>query len=732
MFHRRLTLIMVAMCAVALVLGAQVINLTIAQGADRREAAERVLSSLRLVRTVRGTIVDRKGRVLAEDRPCFDIRVDYKVITGEWAYKQARRDAYRDHRADWGEISFDQREALIAQYRGPYDEQLDRLWRMMVDVGNLSSEELERRKRVIMSRVQAISADVTGRALARRERETGGPVELREVATTIAEERGDHALLPAVTDEVAFEFRKLVDELPGVSVVAARTRVYPYQRFEIDVMRDTLPTPMRADALHTVKVENVGGHFMGSMREVWAEDVQRRPFFLGRGERDLGGYLPGDRTGLGGVESAEEDRLRGLRGQVITRRDTGQQTRVKPAAGDDVQVSIDIRLQARVRALMDPGFGLMSVQPWHNNDSTPLGTPLNGAIVIMEVDTGELLAMVSTPVPPARQHGKPYPDLTDDPNHPLSNRCLASVYPPGSTLKPIVYAIAATERLVGWDEPIDCQGHLLPNLPGNYRCWGWRPAQGKFLRHGPLIPADAIARSCNIYFYSCGKKLGPDTLVRNLHQWGFGRATGIGLPEEVDGILPNLDGPNPRGRELSTSNAIMMGIGQGPIAVPPIQVAAAHGALARGGYYLAPLLIRNRAEQQQSRELNLPPRVVTNALQGMFESANESHGTGHHLTLESGREPIINLEGVTVRAKTGTAQAPVQFEDFNDNGRQDADEPIIRSGTHSWFVCHVAKPGETRASYIVTVMVEYGGSGGRVSGPVANQVLHALRAEGYL
>jgi penicillin-binding protein 2 len=200
----------------------------------------------------------------------------------------------------------------------------------------------------------------------------------------------------------------------------------------------------------------------------------------------------------------------------------------------------------------------------------------------------------------------------------------------------------------------------------------------------------------------------------------------------VSGVMPRLEGPNPPGRELSQSNAIQMAIGQGPIAVPPMQVAAAHAALARGGYYLAPLLIRQRAEQQEARDLKLPPRVVHNALAGMYESVHALRGTGRWLQLESGREPIMNLEDLVIRAKTGTAQAPVQFIDANRNGRRDEGEVILRQGDHSWYVCHVQKPGEDRARFVVVVLVEYGGSGGRVSGPVANQVLHALKTEGYL
>jgi len=729
MFHRRLVLLLVIMVCTTGVLAAQLFRLTIIDGEALRTDAERVLESRKLIPTVRGTIYDRKGRVLAIDEPCYDIAVDYDVITGEWAYKQARRLAYRDNKSTWGEMSFEDRERVIAEYKPPFDAKQAALWDAVAAYGGMSLAEVEDRKRTIVQRVQAIRSDVWARAVRRRTEELGEPVELSRVAQPIAEERDAHTILPAAADRVAYAFRKMADELPGVHVIQAKTRRYLNDAIEVELDRNTLPSPIAAPTTWKTRVDRVCGHLLGGMRDVWAEDVKRRPFRTDDGVA-LGGYLPGDRTGLGGIEQAEEDRLRGIRGQQVKRRDTGLVTRTDARRGDDVHLTIDVQLQARLRAIMDPHFGLMRVQGWHSNRRMDPGTPLNGAAVVMEVETGDILAMVSTPMPPKRVPGVPYPDLSTHPDKPLVNRATGAVYPPGSTVKPIVYAIAASRHSISIGETIDCQGHFMPDRPDIYRCWIYKSYNEV---HGPLDPVGAIARSCNIYFFACGKKLGAESLVINYKLWGLGEDPDIGLPGVVDGLLPSVTGVNRRGRGLSVPNSILMGIGQGPIAVSPLQVASAHVALARHGNYVSPLLIRERRDTQASRDLNVSRPIVDLALEGMRDVVDAEYGSAHHLLIGTNREPILNTPGVIVRAKTGTAQAPTQYEMIrNADDELERTDRIIRDGDHSWFVCHVQKKGEPKARYVIAVVVEYGGSGGRVSGPVANQIIHALDAEGYL
>jgi penicillin-binding protein 2 len=733
MYHRRLALLMVVLLMATGVLWGQLFRLTIVHGHELRAQAERAMLERMLLPTERGRIFDRKGRQLARDRASFDVQVEYRVITGRWAYDQARASAYRDRRETWARMSFEEREALIEQYHAPFHEQLEDLWRTLARVGGIERSELEDRKARIVDRVQRIRASTWGQWHRDRTSQLGRPVELEEVAGLIYEERSAHALLENLPDAAAFELQMLAEaaQWPGLRIERSRAREHLHNTFRVGLDRRTLPTPIRQEEPFWADVEQVTAPLIGSMRDVWAEDVQRRPFDLPGGEVDLGGYRPGDRAGATGIEAAQEDRLRGLRGQLVIHRDTQEVERQPAVVGRDVHLTIDVALQARIMAILDPAFGLTRVQAWHQNEDTPVGMDLYGSALVMEVDSGEILALVSTPVPPAPVSGEPYPDLALDPNGSLYLKPLQAQYAPGSTLKPIMYAIAATARKIEWDQHITCEGQLLPDKPDMLRCWGWRPEKDRFYKHGTLDPAEAIAHSCNIFFYTCGRRMGATALTEQLQRFGLGVPTGLGLPGEAVGVVrPLASEPN---------DATMVGIGQGPIAVPPIQVAAAHAALARGGYYRSPLLIRERGRDRAEHDLNLPPRVVQNVLKGMYESANNiDYGTASYIRVPD-KERTFNFPGVTLRAKTGTAEAPPQYtlvRKTDEQGREvivaDRGRVLRAKADHSWYVLHVQKPGHDRASYVVVVMIEYGGSGGKVSGPITNQILYALRDEGYL
>jgi len=152
MFHRRLLLLMVVVLLLVSGVMAQLVRLAVFEGDKHLTEAESVLSTRKLLPTVRGRIVDIKGRVVAEDAPSEDIEIDYNVITGEWAYRQARRDAYREHRNDWSRLSFENREQLIAKARTTYDQQIEALWTMVCDVGQISGDELQQRRAAMSPR----------------------------------------------------------------------------------------------------------------------------------------------------------------------------------------------------------------------------------------------------------------------------------------------------------------------------------------------------------------------------------------------------------------------------------------------------------------------------------------------------------------------------------------------------------------------------------------------------
>jgi penicillin-binding protein 2 len=319
-------------------------------------------------------------------------------------------------------------------------------------------------------------------------------------------------------------------------------------------------------------------------------------------------------------------------------------------------------------------------------------------------------------------------------NRPRYFRPVSVAYQPGSTIKPIVLAAAYTDRKVALDATIDCEGALDMKNPVHHRCWLYKQAM---VGHGPLDGPEAIMRSCNIFFYTLGQRLQAPRLVWWFDRFGLGQTTGCGLVEEFAGRLPDLrrvDEPNAPGFELS--HAIQMGIGQGPVEWTPLQAANAYATLARGGFAMPPTFTIQPASSpsvvQQPRDLKLDARGMDRVMSGLDRAVNDQDGTGHHLTFDSVREPIFNLPGVKIYGKSGTATATPLRIDTDGDGRITHKDKIQLDGDHAWFVGMIKRKGSSRPDYIVVVITEYAGSGGRAAGPVANQILHAMRAEGYL
>lgn len=203
MFHRRLLLLLVSVAMVSLVLGARLAKLTLVEGEGRRLRAESVLVQRRLIPTTRGRILDRKHRVLAEDQASYDVSVRYPVFTGQWAYRQARRAAYRANKHRWSQLHSTQRERLIGEHQVRFDQQTEQLWRTLGRLGAVKPEELERRRNTILRRVKQIASDVWVRRLYRRSQELDEPVTLADVAQPIGEQTRYHPVLTAVSRQTS-------------------------------------------------------------------------------------------------------------------------------------------------------------------------------------------------------------------------------------------------------------------------------------------------------------------------------------------------------------------------------------------------------------------------------------------------------------------------------------------------------------------------------------------------
>ncbi|MBC7834350.1 MAG: hypothetical protein H7Y88_04515 [Phycisphaerales bacterium] len=782
MFIRRLLLIGGLVTFATALPIIQLFRVTVVRGEELREKAERHLVVEKLLPTTRGRILDRNGRVLALNRPSYDIAVDYKVITGEWAFQQARGRAKKLNIDRWFGLSPEERDAITLTYLPDFQTRLEAMWARFAATGNIPFETVHQRRDDIIKRVDLVAARNNGvreqraieefkkkqRRLARGKQDKldQEPAELgalrREAYRPDEGEVQAHVILCGVDDQTAFAFLRLVDlskkgeaagadpeALPGLTVIDASAREYPFETLDVVIDRDTFPTPMRRDEPVTVRVEGVATHILGWMRDkIYAEDADRRPP-APAGQADLGRYLPGDWIGHWGVEASAETELRGTRGREVQHLDTGEVQTTQPASGTDVRLTIDTQLQARLQALFDPALGLAVVQPWHtkpkDDQGNPLpgvpldGTPLNGAIVVVEVDSGDILAMVSYPsFTRERLNREPEKIFDDELNTPLLNRAVAKPYQPGSIVKPLVLCAAMANGNYAPGSHIACRGHFLPEKPRVLQCWIWKQFDSTHsdrLGHD-LDGSDAIMASCNIFFFEMGQRLGPDDLTEWYSRFGVGSRypnPPLGLGMQYQGT-PAREGAS----AISPGESIQMGIGQGPIAWTPLHAADSYATLARGGVRMPAHIRMDAAFTPQ--DLKIPPRAIDMALDGLRRSVSEADGTGHHLTIDGKREPVFNAAGVSVRAKTGTADASATLAmDHDDQGRalilrDDQGRPIIlRDGDHSWAVALVGPggPGD-RPRYAISVVVDYAGSGGRVAGPIANQVVHALQVEGYL
>ncbi|MEC9373985.1 MAG: penicillin-binding transpeptidase domain-containing protein, partial [Planctomycetota bacterium] len=659
MYHRRLVLLFLCMVAAASVLAAQMARLTIVQGAEYRDEAESRLVNERWTPTHRGRIVDRKGRILALDRPSFDVAVDYRVITGyHWAFEQAAREARRAIPGEWPKLSRAERAAIIERDYLPAKRQLlEDLWDAVARFGNVDREEIERRKQQIIREVQSMAEDIWARRLERERRMTTQretAKEYADVARPIREQRTPHVILHSIDDSQAFKFNELAEQLPGVSVIDATARDYPLETMRVVVDRASFPGPLKSEDPVEITVEGVATHVLGWMRNrIYKEDHDRRRAWRASVEGphaiDRGHYQPGDSAGAAGLEESLEPRLRGLRGRITTQLDTGEREEIAANPGHDVALTIDISLQARIQALMDPSLGLTTVQPYHNNTELPEGTELNAAAVVIDVESGDILSMVSHPsFTRAQMRDDPDSVFRDILRQPWINRPIATPYQPGSPVKPLVLAEAVSRGVHTLSNRIECHGHFLPNRPDLLRCWIFRPQFGMAnhsMTFGALNGSDAICVSCNIYFYHLGRELGPKRLTALYQRYGVNTPYDLGLPGASGGAIGHSDGS-----DLIPFDTMIMGIGQGPVAWTPLHAADAYATLARKGVRLKPRLLTDAPAERRSLDLNA--EALNTALDGLKRVVNDQNGTAHHLTIDGRREPLFNAPGVTVLAKT--------------------------------------------------------------------------------
>jgi len=699
--------------------------LTLWQGSKLARAAEERLDAESLLPTWRGSILDRTGRVLAEDVASYDIAVSYPLARGIWAQERAQEQAKRELGSAWKKMDAARRSEEVNALLPEWQSRERSLMKLLAARGGVAESELRERLSAIAERIDRQRDAVHARTIELR-RQRGQSIDV--APEPIREMREMHVVSRDIPATTAFELRKVGDANPGaIEVLDAARRRTPWDSAEVEVARDHLPRAIRTSVPLVMQLDGALDAIVGSVRtEAWKEDIERRPFERvtedGSVEIDLGGYRAGaEAVGSRGLERRFEDRLRGLRGRVIRRLATDEQERLDPVPGSHVQSSIDAALQLRVQAALDPRTGLTLVQPWHtNSDALVMGDALPAAAIVLEIATGEIVAAATTPrIGDAARGGRPPMAMDSAGIH----RAFEAKYPPGSLVKPLVYLAAVAEGVAAEDEAIECNGHYFKERTDAARCWIYRERY-KFATHtksigGPLGIEQAMARSCNIYFYTLAERLGAERLCDWYRRFGLGR---------LGGDVPSAEAARALESRNDRFSTVSLGIGQGAMTVTPLEVAAAYAMVARGGSWIEPTWHKGGGKVVAVQPFS--STAVSRVLRGLEQVTSESYGTGNHMDHGGGvREPIIDAPGARWWIKTGTAEAPSLRLDRDGDG---VIEKTVTDADHAWCAGVVGSAIDGVPRYAIAVIVEHGGGGGRTAGPVMAAVIRALAEEGYV
>ena len=394
----------------------------------------------------------------------------------------------------------------------------------------------------------------------------------------------------------------------------------------------------------------------------------------------------GDLVGKAGLELTMEKRLRGTKGLYDIEVDASghmidRVLREEPIGGTNMHLAIDRDLQ---KACWDA-----------------LGSQA-GSIVVIEPDSGKVRAMVTAPAYDNNLFAKgishrDWDALRTSPRFPLQNRSIQSVYPPGSVWK-LVMAGCLIEKGISPNESVNCPGYAKL---GNqiFRCW-------KHSGHGRQNLEQALFNSCDVYFYVMAERIGINAIEAFARASGFGSRTGIDLPHEKSGLVPSRDWKKRRHKiSWTRGDTYNTSIGQGYTLITPIQIAVYVSGLLNGGDILKPLLVD---DEERTVRMRIPASKET--LDFIVRAMQR--------TASGGTAKVVGRKDAIMGGKTGTAQV-VKL----GKNRRKSSEMAWRERDHAWIATFGKKNGKT---YVVVVMVEHGGGGSSVAGPVAAKVYDHL------
>lgn len=682
---------LIALCVVTLY------KLQIIEGAAYYEESQNNQASNQTVTAARGNILDRYGRVLVSNRECYNLKIsDTRLFSDEVEDPNAVILEMINMVEAAGETYIDD---LPITKEPPFEyTDMTALQRTLL-TAYLDSKGLDEDT----TAVELMSYFRTRYDIAN----SYNAEEMRKIASV----------------RYALNVRYSINTNPYVFVEDA----------SIDLISDLMGVVGNVVEVETSYVREYNtqyaAHILGYVQAMSEEDMEKY-----RPQDENSGYDYDTKVGRDGVEYTFEDWLHGTNGTArVTRTASGTITSTvyteDPVPGNHVYLTIDIQLQEAVERILETGIYELQLKRDEDNAKYTMEGKLDevrediqgGAIVVVDVKTGEPLAIASYPTFDLSSIIEDYSDLLEAENDPLFNRALNGAYEPGSTFKPCTAIAGLTENIINTETQIECTGLFTKYADQGYApaCWIYTQTDGQ-LTHGYDNVTEAIKDSCNVFFYTVADNLGIRKLMEYAKNFGLGESTGIEL-SETTGNMANPD--NHLNYDVDSwvdGDTVQAGIGQSDSMFTPLQLAEYCAAIANGGTRHSAAILKSVRSYDYSRQLYQKETEVLSTVdsadynwaavqRGMYLMANDitSSSSTVYYALSNYSYNGVSLP---VAAKTGTSQLG---EDKTNN---------------AIFMCYAPFDDPEIA---IAIVVERGQSGANLS-KMARNVLDAYFSLGTL
>ena len=629
--------LLIALCAGTLY------KLQIIEGAAYYEESQNSLTSYPSVTAARGNILDRYGRVLVSNRECYNLKISDTRL-------------FSDEVEDPNAVIL-QMINLVEAAGETYTDDLPITLEPPFEYTNMT--DIQRTLLDAYLKAKGLDEDTTA-------------VELMSYFRTRYEIANSYT---------AEEMRKIASVRYAVNVrYEINTNSYIFvEDASIDLISDLMGVVGNVVEVETSYVREYNtqyaAHILGYVQAMSEEDMAKY-----RPEDENSGYDYDTKVGRDGVEAAFEDWLHGTNGEArVKRTANGTVTSTvyleDPVPGNHVYLTIDIQLQEQAERILETGIYELQIERNDDNaEAVAEGRPdevrediQGGAIVVVDVKTGEPLAIASYPTYDLATIIEDYADLLEADYDPLFNRALMGAYAPGSTFKPCTAIAGLTENIINTETQIECTGIFTKYESQGYApaCWIYTQMDGQ-LTHGYDNVTEALKDSCNIFFYTVADDLGIRKLMEYAEDFGLGESTGIELTETT-GNMSNPD--NHLNYDVDgwvDGDTVQAGIGQSDSMFTPLQIAEYCAAIANGGTRHSAALLKSVRSYDYSRQLYQNKTEVLSTVdsadynwaavqRGMYLMANDITSSSNTVYYTLGNYSY-NGVSLPVAAKTGTSQ----------------------------------------------------------------------------